>query len=52
MSSDDVTNDTTPSLSGTAAARATVTIKDGATVLGTTAANPSGKWTFTTKTGC
>ncbi|HET7717489.1 MAG TPA: Ig-like domain-containing protein [Bauldia sp.] len=45
---DDVTRDTTPTLSGTAAARATVTVTDGATVLGTVVASKTGKWTFTT----
>ena len=48
LNNDDITLDTTPSLTGTAAGRATVTIMDGATVLGTTVASPSGKWTFTT----
>ena len=47
-SADDVTRNTTLTLSGSAAARATVTIKDGATVLGSAVASSSGKWTFTT----
>jgi VCBS repeat-containing protein len=42
------TNDTTPTLSGTAEAGSTVTIRDGTTVLGTaTANNTTGAWTFT-----
>ena len=45
---DKVTNDTTPTLTGTAEAGATVTVRDGATVLGTTVANGSGQWSFTT----
>src|SRR5690606_4020998 len=35
-SADNVTNDTTPTLTGTAEAGSTVTIRDGSTVLGTT----------------
>jgi VCBS repeat-containing protein len=42
------TNDTTPTLSGTAEANSVVTIKDGATTLGTVTANGSGAWSFTT----
>ena len=45
--SDDVTNDTTPTFSGTTAAGSTVTLKDGATVLGTATADASGDWTIT-----
>src|SRR5439155_215916 len=41
-------NDTTPTLAGTAEANSTVTIFDGANQLGTVAANGSGAWTFTT----
>ncbi|UCS93781.1 gliding motility-associated C-terminal domain-containing protein [Echinicola marina] len=46
--SDNITNDLTPTFSGTALANSTVTVisdKDG--VLGTTTANGSGNWTFT-----
>src|SRR5205814_1719923 len=42
------TNDTTPTLAGTAEANSTVTIFDGASQLGTVLANGSGAWTFTT----
>ena len=41
-------NDTTPTLAGTAEANSTVTIFDGLTQLGTATANGSGGWTFTT----
>ena len=41
-------NDTTPTLAGTAEANSTVTIFDGANQLGTATANGSGGWTFTT----
>ena len=41
-------NDTTPTLAGTAEANSTVTIFDGLTQLGTVTANGSGAWTFTT----
>jgi len=44
---DDVTSDATPTLTGVADGGATVTIRDGATVLGTVVAGPSGDWTFT-----
>jgi T1SS-143 domain-containing protein len=44
---DNITNDTTPSFVGTALAYSTVTVKDGATVLGTTTADATGAWTFT-----
>ncbi len=45
-----VTNDTTPTLSGTAEANSTVTISEGATVLGTAVADATGAWTFTPTT--
>ncbi len=47
-SADNITGDTTPTLTGRAEAGATVTVKDGSTVLGTTTANGSGAWSFTT----
>ncbi|WP_404402855.1 FG-GAP-like repeat-containing protein [Pelagibacterium halotolerans] len=46
-----VTNDTTPTLKGTAEAGSLVTVKDGATVLGTTTADSDGKWTFAVQSG-
>ncbi|WP_213716523.1 BapA/Bap/LapF family large adhesin [Cedecea lapagei] len=42
-----LTKDTQPTLSGTAEANATITVKDGNTVLGTTQADGLGNWTFT-----
>jgi hypothetical protein len=48
VSSGGSSNDTTPTLAGTAEANSTVSIYDGATLLGTTAANGSGAWSFTT----
>ncbi|MBR8315111.1 BapA prefix-like domain-containing protein [Burkholderia dolosa] len=45
------TNDTTPTLSGTAEAGSTITVYDGTTQLGTTTADASGNWTFTPSTG-
>ena len=47
METDNYTSDTTPTLTGTAEAGATVTLRDGSTVLGTTVAN-GGAWSFTT----
>src|SRR5262245_33401972 len=47
---DGITNDNTLTLTGTAAAGSTVSIYDGATLLGTATANGSGAWTFTTGT--
>ncbi|WP_368543640.1 BapA/Bap/LapF family large adhesin [Enterobacter soli] len=41
------TNDTTPTLNGTAEAGSTVTISDNGAVLGTAVADGSGSWTFT-----
>ncbi|ONS23940.1 large repetitive protein, partial [Burkholderia cenocepacia] len=45
------TDDTTPTLAGTAEAGSTVSVYDGTTLLGTTTADPSGNWTFTPTTG-
>ncbi|OOB68553.1 Ig-like domain-containing protein, partial [Burkholderia cenocepacia] len=45
------TDDTTPTLAGTAEAGSTVSVYDGTTLLGTTTADPSGNWTFTPATG-
>jgi len=45
---DGVTNDKTPTLIGSAQANSTVKIYDGATLLGSTTANGSGAWSFTT----
>ncbi|AOK38745.1 calcium-binding protein [Burkholderia cenocepacia] len=45
------TDDTTPTLAGTAEAGSTVSVYDGTTLLGTTTAGPSGNWTFTPATG-
>lgn len=42
-----VTDDTTPTFSGITEANATVTIKDGSTVLGTVTADDNGNYTFT-----
>ncbi|NKI70674.1 hypothetical protein GN109_14695 [Collimonas pratensis] len=42
-----ITNDTQPLISGTAEANSTITIYDGATVLGTAKADGAGDWTFT-----
>lgn len=42
-----VTNDTTPTLNGTALANSTVTVYNGTTVLGTTLASATGTWSFT-----
>ncbi len=47
---DDITNDTTPTVTGTAAANATIKLydSDGVTVLGTGTADGSGNWNITT----
>ena len=45
-----VTDDTTPTFSGTTEPGATVTIKDGDTVLGTVTADENGEYTFTPTT--
>lgn len=49
---DGITNDGTPTITGTAEANATVRLydTDGTTVLGTTTANGSGNWTITSST--
>jgi hypothetical protein len=46
--SDNITNDTTPTLTGTATAGSTVQLFDGVTSLGTTTADGGGLWSFTT----
>ncbi|WP_396190634.1 Ig-like domain-containing protein, partial [Flavobacterium sp.] len=48
-STDDITNDTTPTLTGTAEANSTLTLydTDGTTVLGTTTADGGGNWSLT-----
>ncbi len=43
-----ITRDATPTLTGLAEAGSTVAIKDGASLLGSTVANSSGVWIFTT----
>jgi len=43
---DNTTNDTTPTITGTAAAYATVTLYEGATVRGTATADGSGNWSI------
>jgi large repetitive protein len=50
LASGGVTNDTTPTFSGTAEANATITVFDGATQLGTTTAGANGAWSFTPPT--
>ena len=45
---DGITNDNTLTLSGTAEANSTVKVFDGATLLGSVAANGSGAWSYTT----
>src|SRR5206468_3939112 len=47
---DGITNDNTLTLTGTAVAGSTVSVYDGAALLGTATANGSGAWTFTTGT--
>jgi Bacterial Ig-like domain/Domain of unknown function DUF11 len=49
-STDDITNVTTPTLTGTSAVNATITVYDGATSLGTTTADGGGLWSFTVAT--
>src|SRR6185369_16745980 len=44
---DNITNDNTLTLTGTAEANATVKVYDGATLLGSAIANGSGAWTYT-----
>ena len=45
---DGITNDTSLALTGTALANSTVKVFDGSTQIGTTTANASGTWTYTT----
>ena len=45
---DNITNDNTLTLTGTAAANTTVKVFDGTTQIGTATANSSGAWTYTT----
>ena len=45
---DDITNDNTLTLTGTAEANSTVKVFDGATLLGSATANGTGAWTYTT----
>ena len=47
---DRITNDNTLALTGNAVANSTVNVYDGATLLGTTTANSSGAWSYTTGT--
>ncbi len=47
VNDDNITNDTTPSLTGTAEAGVRVTIFDGAVALATVTADVSGVWTYT-----
>lgn len=47
LSSGDTTDDTQPLLQGTAPADATITVYDGATLLGTATLDGSGGWSFT-----
>ncbi len=50
LTSGDSTNDTTPTIAGTAEANSTVRIFNGTTLLGTVTADGSGNWTFTPTT--
>jgi hypothetical protein len=47
-STDNLTNDNTPTLTGTAVAGATVQLSDGATVVGSVNADSAGAWSITT----
>lgn len=49
-SSDAITSNTTPVFSGTAEASASISLYDGATLLGTTSADGSGNWSITSST--
>jgi Domain of unknown function (DUF4347)/Bacterial Ig-like domain/Cadherin domain len=49
-STDNITSDNTPTLSGTAEANSTVAIYDGTTLLGTATADGTGNWSYTTST--
>nr|WP_184280418.1 Ig-like domain-containing protein [Serratia fonticola] len=46
----DVTNDSTPTLNGTAEAGSTVTVYDNGQIVGSTTADANGKWTLTPET--
>ena len=48
LASGDTTDDSTPTLSGTAEANGTVSVYDGDTLLGTATADASGSWSFIT----
>ncbi len=45
---DHITNDNTPTLTGTAEANSTINVYDGATLLGSTVTNGAGAWSYTT----
>ena len=45
---DHITSDSTPTLTGSAAANSTIKVFDGTTQIGSATANSSGAWTFTT----
>ncbi|WNN43675.1 Ig-like domain-containing protein [Winslowiella toletana] len=47
----DVTNDSTPTLSGSAEANSTVTVYDNGVAIGNAAADAGGRWTFTPEAG-
>lgn len=49
-STDDITNDNTPTFTGTSAPTDKITLYDGSTVVGTGTTNTSGVWTITTST--
>ncbi|WP_115717104.1 Ig-like domain-containing protein [Gallaecimonas mangrovi] len=49
-SGDDITNDTTPTLSGTGEANASLVVRDGSTQVGSTTVDSSGNWSVTTST--
>ena len=48
---DTVTNNNTPTISGTAEANSTVNVYDGTTLIGTVTADGTGNWTLTPSTG-
>ncbi len=50
LANDQLTNDTTPTVSGSAEAYSVITLYDGATLVGTGTANGSGNWSVTTGT--
>ncbi|WP_235186730.1 Ig-like domain-containing protein, partial [Serratia sp. DD3] len=51
LQKDDVTNDSTPTLSGSAEANSLVKIYDNGELIGSTTANGKGEWTFTPAAG-